>query len=239
MTKTEIGCIFFDLHRQQNYHFELHCNGFVSKLSITIANSRWTRDEQRSIVVTLLWRIYIVICAKFQWEKIIYRFFTLILLYLRNLCASVFEAHMNSPIKNRNSDILFQFFFRLMFLLLNISFHFLWMEFSVAFLCSASSIHLICLHDAFFHSRVNFVGMSEVDFKKISYLLASETANVYNWIFVFRFPLCWFIVCSILIRVIFASLFVGSQSSHFFSSTIPSIQYHINWLNYNNLSKPK
>lgn len=149
--------------------------------------------------------------------KIIYGFFTLILLYLSNLCASGFEAHINSPIKNRNSDILFQmFFFCWMFLLLDISFHFLWMEFSVAFLCSASSIHLICLHDAFFRSRVNFVGMSEVDFKKISYLLASDTANVYNWIFVFRFPLCWFIVCSILIRVIFASLFVGSQSSHFF-----------------------
>lgn len=46
--------------------------------------------------------------------KIIYGFFTLILLYLSNLCASGFEAHMNSSIKNRNSDILFQMFFFLL-----------------------------------------------------------------------------------------------------------------------------
>lgn len=44
-------------------------------------------------------------------KKIIYGFFTLILLYSSNLCASAFEAHINSPIKNRNSDILFQMFF--------------------------------------------------------------------------------------------------------------------------------
>lgn len=40
--------------------------------------------------------------------------------------------------------------------------------------------------------------------------------------------------------VLFSLVCLLARSRHtFFSSTIPSFQYHINWLNYNNLSKPK
>lgn len=179
--------------------------------------SRWTRDEcsivfKRYARRVMFWHL----C---DWLKKLFMdlFFTLILFNLANSCASAFEAYINSTIKNRMQT----FYFMCCFFARCVSFHFPWTEFSWCIfvsLCSASSSIWFVFMMAIFFLRQNRVGWNVRSWFQKDLIFAGfrYSANVYNWIFVFRFHCVDLLSVAILIRAVFTSLFVASQSSQFF-----------------------